>query len=160
MRGVYHFLKKYNLDKYFQKENLIVLVLGGILLAVIAVPVKKDEDVQVQETLSSVVEKTMENEVTEERGNQDYITMMEEKLENILSGIEGAGKVNVMITLQESEVLVVENDMVVKTIYPKVEGVVVIAQGAGTGKVKQHITEVIQALFDITIHKIKVVGSS
>ena len=83
-----------------------------------------------------------------------------------------------MITLQESEELVVEKDLlesqeqtiyetegnqstpyVVKTIFPKVEGVVVVAEGAGTGKVTQHITEAVQALFNIEIHKIKVTGS-
>lgn len=46
---------------------------------------------------------------------------------------------------------------VVKVMQPKVEGVMVVAQGAGNGSVNKNITEAIQALFGIEAHKIKVV---
>lgn len=40
---------------------------------------------------------------------------------------------------------------------PKIEGVIVVAQGAGKENVNSDITEAIQALFGIDAHKIKVV---
>lgn len=46
---------------------------------------------------------------------------------------------------------------IVKTILPKVEGVVIICQGGGSKTVEKNLTEVIQALFGIEPHKIKVV---
>nr|WP_318684775.1 stage III sporulation protein AG [uncultured Acetatifactor sp.] len=46
---------------------------------------------------------------------------------------------------------------VVKTLLPEVEGVVVVAQGAGSGTVNKSITEIVQALFDLEAHKVKVV---
>ena len=46
---------------------------------------------------------------------------------------------------------------VVKTLLPRVEGVVVVAQGAGTGTINRNITDVVQALFDVEAHKVKVV---
>ena len=46
---------------------------------------------------------------------------------------------------------------VIKTISPKVEGVVVVARGAGNGTVNKSITELVQALFGIDAHKVKVV---
>lgn len=46
---------------------------------------------------------------------------------------------------------------VIKTTQPEVEGVMVIAEGAGTGTVSRSISEVVQALFGIEAHKIKVV---
>lgn len=46
---------------------------------------------------------------------------------------------------------------VVKTLLPKVEGVVVVAQGAGKGAVNKGITEIVQALLDVEPHKVKVV---
>ena len=46
---------------------------------------------------------------------------------------------------------------VVKTLYPKVEGVVVVAQGAGKGTVNKSITEIVQALFGLEAHKVMVV---
>ena len=46
---------------------------------------------------------------------------------------------------------------VIKTISPAVEGVVVIAQGAGTQSVQDNIIDAIQVLFDIDANKIKIV---
>lgn len=46
---------------------------------------------------------------------------------------------------------------VVKTYTPSIEGVLVVAQGAGTGTVNSTISEIVQALFGVEPHKIKVV---
>ena len=59
----------------------------------------------------------------------------ETKLETILGEMEGVGKVKVMTTE---------------------EGVVVIADGADNWTVVQNITDVVQALFNVDSHKIKV----
>ncbi len=45
----------------------------------------------------------------------------------------------------------------VKTIYPQVEGVVVAAQGAGTGDISKQISELVQVLFGIDAHRVKIV---
>ena len=45
---------------------------------------------------------------------------------------------------------------VVKTVYPKVEGVVVAASGVGTGRIRTDISETVQALFGLDAHKVKV----
>ena len=47
-----------------------------------------------------------------------------------------------------------------KVIYPKIEGVVVCAQGGGNATVNKNITEAIQVLFGIDVHKIKVIKMS
>ena len=162
------------MEKWFRKENLIMLVLAGILLVVIALPTKKSEQIA-DENVVREIEQMQKKEADEQ---DEYIAQLEKKLADILSGIKGAGNVEVMITLKESEELVVEKDMsdqkeetvyqtqdreslpyVIKTRYPKVEGVLVVANGAGYGTVTQDITEAVQALFDIEIHKIKVIGS-
>ena len=44
----------------------------------------------------------------------------------------------------------------IKTIFPKIEGVVVLAQGVGTGTISKDILEAVQALFGVEAHKIKV----
>ena len=59
-----------------------------------------------------------------------------------LEQIQGVGKVQVMIT--------------VTTDTNAIEGVVVVAQGAGSPQVEQDIIEAAQALFPIAAHKIKV----
>jgi stage III sporulation protein AG len=51
----------------------------------------------------------------------------------------------------------VSEPYVIQTICPKVEGVLVVAQGAGSGTVNRTITEIVQALFGLEAHKIQVV---
>lgn len=62
---------------------------------------------------------------------------------------------------RESTVLVTEGGanvpIRIKTIYPEIEGVVVAAQGAGTGEVSKQISEMVQVLFGIEAHRVKIV---
>lgn len=46
---------------------------------------------------------------------------------------------------------------VVKTLAPEIEGVLVVAEGAGSGSVNKTIVEIAQALFGVEAHKVKVV---
>ena len=46
---------------------------------------------------------------------------------------------------------------VVKTLSPEIEGVLVVAEGAGSGSVNKTVTEIVQALFGVEAHKVKVV---
>lgn len=188
MGGLQKVLEKYHLEKWFRKENLVVMILAGILLIVIVLPTKESSEKgesnrEVQEDIwssleyenSSDAENTDTGYTVNFTSAMEYTTELEEKLQKMLSHIQGVGEVYVMITLKESEEVIVEKDTaeqqeqtiyetegnistpyVAKTVFPKVEGVVVVAQGAGTGKVTQNITEIIQALFDIEVHKIKV----
>ena len=80
---------------------------------------------------------------TGERPTQTgYETELEKRLDNILEGMEGVGNATVMITLSEDD---------------RVEGVAVVAAGGGNAVVVQNITEVVEALFDVETHKIKVI---
>ena len=45
---------------------------------------------------------------------------------------------------------------VAKTITPQVEGVLVVAEGAGKGNMTSEITQIAQALFGVEAHKVKV----
>lgn len=202
--------------KWFQRDNLIIIILSGILLLVIALPTKSSNGSDIGNSgsnVSSNVENGNASLVREQSGGNnktfeegqasfaeyeaEYEAELERRLEEILEGMAGAGKVKVMITFASSKELVVEKDRpmtranttesdgeggtrtiyqtdsgestvylgegsdsepyVVKTLTPKVEGVLVAAQGAGTGEVTKNITEAIQALFDLAAHKIKVI---
>ena len=69
-------------------------------------------------------------------------TSLESRLEKVLGQMSGVGEVSVMITYQEDE---------------KVEGVAIVAEGGDNAVVVRNITEVVQALFDVDSHKIKVI---
>lgn len=175
--------------KQWDKTQWTILILLGILLMVVAIPTGgKDE----QETPVMQQEEQIASYVRE-----DYAGSLERRLTQVLSKIEGAGRVEVMITLQDYGEMVVEKDtdrnisqniqqeenavkssdktetVEMETVYqdgdkgkepfvgseraPKVEGVLVIAQGADATVVKQNISDAIMALFQIDVNRIKVV---
>ena len=80
---------------------------------------------------------TEENQIKSEEN-----TDLEKRLESILEGMNGVGAVNVMITLKEDDT---------------VEGVAVVAEGGDNAVIVRNITEVVQALFAVDSHKIKVI---
>ncbi|MGN0376524.1 MAG: stage III sporulation protein AG [Suilimivivens sp.] len=197
-----------------KKENFVVIFLIGILLLVIAWPMeeKKEENEENVSGLtdmgSSIIGVSKEETYVSEGGTnlqyndvaETYARSLEQNLEELLSTMEGAGKVKVMITLQSSGESVVEKDagsskvsstevdssggsrntadvsateetvytgssgtgtpFVKQIIYPQIEGVVVSAEGGGNDTVNKNITEAIQALFGIDVHKIKVIRMS
>lgn len=188
------------------KNNLILLVLAGVLLMVITFPInerKSDENGENADGNKNNDSYQMDSGgTTEMYGNeylteeQIYISQMEEKLTEVLSKLDGAGAVEVLITLEASEEKIVEKDIpvvrsnteeadssggtrtvsnvdmgestvfsnvdnesspyVIKTLSPQIEGVVVLAEGAGSGTVSLNISEAVQVLFGIEAHKIKV----
>lgn len=111
-----------------------------------------------------------------------YVKTLEEKLTNILSNVEGAGNVSVVITVEsgmetvlalktttkESSNGVIETEtspiiingktVVVKELYPKVIGVLIVAQGAGNISVMNKLQQATISLFDININQIEILS--
>lgn len=189
-------------EKLLKKENMIVFALIGILLLVIAIPIdrgteekliKEDEDKEKTERMDIL---------TEDMGMQDesmeYCLMLEDRIEELLSCMDGVGQVQAMVTISTSKELIVEKDepvsrstvtetdgsggsrstnesnfeyetiyqtdnegnkipYVVKQIEPEIQGITVVAQGGGNAVVQKNISDVLEALFHIEAHKIKVV---
>lgn len=183
-----------------KRDNLILIVLAGILLLVISLPTEKEKNGEGKDT-PSLTERTAVTPAPLTGGDaqtpeEQYRRRMEEELTAFLKTIDGAGEVKVMITLQTSQELVAmreekaqqkktretdssggtrftedtvtedtviydtasqeKSPYVVKTVYPRVEGVVVAATGVGSGRVRTDLTEAVQALFGLQAHKVKV----
>lgn len=108
-----------------------------------------------------------------------YEDILEEKLTSLISAIDGAGSVNVLITVdgskkqeylkntitkvennteitEENTVLINGKPYLVKEHYPEILGVVVICQGGENVKVKMAITEVITTLLPISSENIRI----
>lgn len=203
------------MKKWFSRENLLILVLGGILLFIIGLPIEEAEEtagadsgLKVQNGLLSAsglgnesAAGTADSVYGSAGGasdeNQEYVRDLEERLTDILSKMADVGKVQVLITLKSSEELIVEKEQpvtrsstnendsqggsrvvsemsseentvyrsdgsssepyVVKTLTPEIEGVLVVAEGAGSGTVSRTIVEIVQTLFGVDAHKVKVV---
>jgi len=105
----------------------MLILLVGILLVVIAIPTNK----------SSILYSDSSYEKTQVQADN-----LEKRLKNLLEQIEGVGEVHIMITYAEDT---------------KVDGIVILADGGGNAVVARKISDVVQALFTVDSHKIKVI---
>ncbi|MDF2472419.1 MAG: hypothetical protein K0R21_201 [Anaerocolumna sp.] len=93
-------------------SRLIIMLLAGIFLLVLSFPDMFSSDKASDTTGNSTKNSSVSNTVRQE--NQDetdmYISLMEERLEDILAKVKGIGAVDVMITLKGSKELIVLKD--------------------------------------------------
>lgn len=89
-------------EKKLKRSDWLILVLAGILILIIALPTDTKGKKQAEEAKENI---SKENNTME--ASKDEI---EQKLEDILEKIDGAGEVKVMITYQDSGTQVVEKD--------------------------------------------------
>lgn len=109
-----------------RKDQLLIMILAGILLCILAIPVKKTDsettDRQSQSSISyssnDMIEKNSQAQGDTAALQQvdvdydlSYTGYWEEKLRQSLSCIEGAGEVEVLITLKESEERILGKDV-------------------------------------------------
>lgn len=117
MGTIQKLLEKYHLQKWFQRDNLLILVLAGILLVVITFPTKEEpkESSGINRATTVATKEVSDAERKETEGGRyeewnEYAEYLEEKLEGVLANMRGVGGVKVMITLETSEEQVVEKD--------------------------------------------------
>ena len=190
------------LRKKIGVQNLLMILVLGLALIFLCYldGGKKPERKQKQTKTASAKSESLDSNPIyshTETETEEYIAQLEKKLEEILSKVNGIGKVKVMITLQESKELVTlkdtpytkektnekdaqggmrENEKVtredetvmsstvngdsapyiIKEIQPVIGGVVVIAEGGSNTQIQVDIVEAVEALFDLPVHKIKV----
>lgn len=108
------------------KDNFLIMVLLGILLLVIAWPVKKEKDESLSQsgqwdsdrvTLDLSKDKSVDltkEEIGISGMEQEYAAYLEEELEHLLTTMDGVGAVKVMITLEDKGETLVEKDQVTR----------------------------------------------
>ena len=163
-----------------KREQWLICGLAGLLLLVIAAPVKQKEQKKTQEQ-------------TDDQIRQSY----EKQLESVLSQVEGVGAVQVAVAMESTGKKQVEKDSpedtstssekgdsgtqrssqtvttgettvyedtgdggqtpyISSSTYPEIRGVIVVAQGGGNPAIVQQIQEAVIALFHVEAHEIKV----
>ena len=127
----------------------MILLLLGLLLMVIALPVSDKKTNTSQNTVlqNGIFAGGDSNETDAER------SVLERKLEDLLSQVEGVGKVRVVLMTGEAE----DGKSFYSSGKEKVTGVLIAAQGADNSVVSRNIVEGVMALFQIEAHKIKIV---
>lgn len=125
--------------KQLKKSDWAVLALVGILLLVIAMPLK--ENAKTDDSGGTVIAEVKEGSGGQpesgsgsgstgdnslEQGQEEYVEYLEGKLEKVLSQMDGVGDVEVMITVSDAGEIVVEKDQ-------KTEGTVTTENDSGGG---------------------------
>lgn len=172
-------------------ENLVIFFIVGVIIIIVSSSFKSPKETK------DVRQNMTNNNLSFTERSIDELDELESRLEKLLSHIEGAGQVSVMITrISDGEVVHAFNQseetraveerkdgelstkideskfdyqmvltdsgiggktpVVIKKTEPILRGVVVVADGAGNPVVKQNITQAVEALLELPVHRIKV----
>ena len=113
----------------------------------------------------------------------NYVDNLEDKLSNVLSKVKGAGKVSVIITVESgmetvlamktttkenlngkietetSPIIINGKTVVVKELYPKIVGVLIVAEGAKNISVMSKLQQATVSLLNININQIEILST-
>ena len=161
------------------KEQIMIGVLVGILLLVIAIPVPETKKEGIEEPLA-VPEKEISHSMEErfEEALQKIsgvgrvevlityaddgkvlIEKDEDRSEEKIQETDSNGGTRITTTVQSAAETVYDGSdipFVIQKQSPTVQGVLVVAEGAGNLSVKKQIRETIEALFGLDPHKISI----
>lgn len=85
-----------------KREKIAIVFLLGVFLLLVATPVSSLPDTKKNSTSQGDKEIVSEEQTIKVNEKDEYIEGLENKLEQTIGGMEGAGKVLVMITLKDS----------------------------------------------------------
>ena len=128
-------------ERKINKENLVVILLVGVLLFVIMLPT--------QNSSSSLISYTEE---TEEKVDFTKQEELENRLTEFLTEIEGVGRVSVLMHMEEESVSSYGSNSSIN----KITGVIVAAEGASNETIRLEIVKMVMALYDLSADKVEV----
>ena len=162
--------EKFKIDK----KSLIVIITGviGVILLVISELIPRESKEKSQSDERNTVSISY----------SDYEKDVEQRLESLISKIDGAGSVSVMVTLDctvesvyaqeqketigenhssENEYVIIKNSdgesgILLKTTQPQVRGVAVVCSGGGSAVVRQNITDTVTAVLGISAARVNI----
>ena len=163
------------LGKWIKKRNksdFVVLILLGVMVMIVAMP-----------TGAKQSQKETQTQEQKEQQLQTEGSSKQQQLKELLEHMDGVGKTRVMLTFSDEgtdqldknvtkdgnkkeETTVVYDTGDTRQPYvicrqmPKIEGVVVVAQGGGNAKTVTEISNAVMSLFPVEAHKVVVVKMS
>ena len=157
-----------------KRKNIVILFIFVFLFGIFLMFTDKFQ-------LDSNDKQSIENDT--EKIKSENCENTEQKLAEILSNVKGVGEVRVMIEYSEGKESIIaenrksennsqsentqnkneseiafsnNNPVVLKEIYPKVKGVIVVAQGGDNVEIKNQIISAVMSLLDLDANKIEV----
>ena len=116
-----------------KRDKIFIVILAGVLMMVIAMPTKSSSSKAV--TTGSIYSDS----------SGDYDQTLGKELEEMLGNIEGVGTVKVLLKTSDER---------------EVTGVMVVCEGGDDKNLVAYITDAINGLLGVPVHKIKVMKMS
>lgn len=88
-----------------------------------------------------------------------YVINLENKLEKILSNIDGVSNVSVMITLDTKDI-VIDNSSLKMSSFPSIKGVIITAKGVDDTGAKMKVLHAVETVIDVTNHNVQIFSSN
>lgn len=98
------------------------------------------------------------NTTTNELSVTAYVSNIESNLEDILSNIAGVSNVKVMITLDITQMEVVDSQINM-TSFPAIKGVLVTAKGVNNTTTRLKVLHAVEAVIDVTNGNVEILSS-
>ena len=156
-------------------ENIFEQYLGKVMVMIVAMPTGAKQ--------SQKETQTQEQKEQQLQTEDSYKEQLQQQLKELLEHMDGVGKTRVMLTFSDEgtdqldknvtkdgnkkeETTVVYDTGDTRQPYvicrqmPKIEGVVVVAQGGGNAKTVTEISNAVMSLFPVEAHKVVVVKMS
>ncbi|MGN0341307.1 MAG: stage III sporulation protein AG [Roseburia sp.] len=168
-------------QKKWKKTDFIVLALVGVLLLVISLPTDSGSDAKQQqgsqEAEESQTRQDVQDQLAEILGKIEGVGKVDVMITYADSGTSVVEKdesttresstetsadasTDIQTQIQRQEETVFDGDeepFITRELEPEIEGILVVAEGGDNAAVKQNISEAVMALFDVELHKIKIV---
>ena len=153
------------LGKWIKKRNksdFVVLILLGVMVMIVAMPTGAKQ--------SQKETQTQEQKEQQLQTEDSYKEQLQQQLKELLEHMDGVGKTRVMLTFSDEGTDQLDKNVtkdgdtrqpyVICRQMPKIEGVVVVAQGGGNAKTVTEISNAVMSLFPVEAHKVVVVKMS
>lgn len=142
------------MSRLITKENMLVLLLSGILIYVILLPVEDDKNDRSWNKSAVTDRQASADSGMSQNSNQNTKKALEKELADFLTGVAGVGRVEVLLYCKENKTddIFSEGEMTTE-----IEGVIISAEGASNEQVRLQIMKMVMALYGLEANKVEVV---
>lgn len=158
--------KKSFIDRLKTDKKLLFAVMAVLIVLIVFM-------------FSGILQEKKDAKTTEGDAISDYVCGLENRLTDILSNVSGVGKVRVAITVDsgiktvlaskttitetnggketvETPLVINGKTVVIKEVYPKASGVLIVAEGAGNIMVYKRIQQATLSFLGVDLNKIEI----
>ncbi len=160
-----------DLKKMLSEKKIKSILVVGVFIGIIFILISNRYSNSVVDTKQAA-----SPELSDAANTSAPEVSLEQRLEILLSEVKGVGEVDVFITYSSTEEKLALKDKesngseqtilksssgntepyIYKSLYPQIEGVIIVAQGGDKNDVKADISDAVAAVLELPIHRVKI----